>query len=292
MKPETFNPDQLIQKKNDLLYGVKANPSMTVQDVDLSKRIVTGYFNTCFFLDSDADVSIPGCMNKSIGDRGPKSSATGKIKHLKDHNWSTIPGKIEVLEEKTFDYKGVKVTGTYFETKMSNTQLGTDTLINYQEGVYDNHSFGFRYVDIEMIDEESDNWKKYLDQLINPEDATKLGYMFVVHEYKMYEGSTVGLGANQLTPFLGVKSGNRDAVLLKLNDRFTLLQKQLKSGTQSDEMLQSLEMEVLQLQQLTKELFDEGPSIKDTLLHEREQRRQEKDLPLSDTIKSIKFFNK
>jgi hypothetical protein len=187
----------------------------------------------------------------------------------------------------------MNIPGTYYETKMTNTTLGTDTLINYQEGVYDNHSFGFKYMDIEYIDKESENWKRYIDQIINAKEADDAGFMFLVKEYKMYEGSTVGLGANSLTPYLGVKSGNRDSILLKVNERYSLLQKQLKSGFQSDETLQGFEMELLQLQQLTKELFDQEPSIKDTLKlqHEEEKRRQEKDaVDLLATIKEIKFF--
>jgi hypothetical protein len=293
MELQQIDRSSLVQKKNDVVYGVKSHEHMIVKDVDLSRRTVTGYYNTCFYFDSDYDVSLPGSNMKSITERGPASNAIAKIKHLKDHRWSDIPGKIEVLEERPFIFKGQSVPGVYFETKMSRSQLGIDTLINYQEGVYDNHSFGFQYLDIEMIDEESEKWNQYLQQLINPEDASKAGFMFLVKEYKMFEGSTVGLGANSLTPYLGVKSQNKEALILKVNERYELLQKQLKSGGQSDETMQSFQMELMQLQQLTKELFDHEPSIKDTLIAENEKRRQQNDtiVDLRDTIKEINFFN-
>jgi hypothetical protein len=283
------NPELLKQKKYETIYGVKSSDQFIVKDVDLTKRVVTGFYNTTYYFDSDFDVSLPGSYSKSINERGPNSNAPAKIKHLKDHRWENIPGKLMVLEESTITHKGRSVPGMYFETKMSNTTLGNDTLINYQEGIYDNHSFGFRYMDIEMIDKESDNWKQYLDLLLNPEDAEKVGIMFLVKEYKVYEGSTVGLGANSLTPYLGVKSGNKEAILLKMSERYDLLYKQIKSGLQSDETMQGFEMELKQMEQLTKELFQQEPSIKSTLI---EQRRDQKDtFDLDKAIKEIKFFN-
>jgi hypothetical protein len=286
--------------KLDVKYGVKtfeASEGVKILDLDLNKRIVTGFYNTQMYFDSDWDVSLPGSYSKSISEKGPQSSAVAKIKHLVSHDWKLLPGAIQTLEEREIVVNGMKIRGMYFETKMSRNTLGTDTLINYQEGVYDNHSFGFRYMDIEMIDQDSSSWKEWVNQLINPEDAEKVGVMFLVKEYRVLEGSTVGLGANSLTPYLGVKSGNREAIALKINNRFDLLTKQLKSGTQSDETMQMFEMEILQLQQLTKELFDQQPSIKDTLLHEREKREKQEGRPEKDTfdldkaIREIKFFN-
>src|SRR5690606_24479112 len=109
--------------------------------------------------------------------------------------------------------------GIYFETKMLNTSDGNDTLIKYQEGVYDNHSIGFRYLDIRYIEQDSDQWKVNIDKLINPEDAENRGYMFLVKEIELFEGSTVAFGANRLTPYLGSKSENKSLSLLKINER-------------------------------------------------------------------------
>ena len=131
----------LLQQKRDKPYAIWADDNATkVIDVDLSKRIVTGLYNTQYYFDEDADVILPGANQKSIQERGPNSSAIQKIKHLKDHDWSQIPGRLEVLDERTVYTGGLKLSGTYFQTKMANTTLGNDLLINYQENIYDNES--------------------------------------------------------------------------------------------------------------------------------------------------------
>lgn len=252
--------------RKDTHYAVKSvEDSLIIKDVDLKKKIVTGLYNTYNFFDSDYDVILPGAAKKSIDERGPESNSVVKIKHLLFHDWKQLPGKIQTLQEKTLTVNNQKVQGIYFETKMSDTTLGTDTLINYQEEIYDNHSIGFQFLDGEWIDSESENWSKMIGQLLNPQKAEDAGFAYFWKEIKLYEGSTVAFGANELTPYLGVKNlENRDAVALKIMTRIDLLQKQLKSGTQSDEMLESFEMQTLQLKQLISELFLKGPSVRPT----------------------------
>jgi hypothetical protein len=276
------DPQIELQRKKQQPFPVKSMLIPSVKDVDLSKRIVCGFYNTAYYFDSDKDVSLPGCNVKSINERGPNSKAVQKIKHLKNHDWNLLPGKIMLLEERTVD----GVIGTYFETKMVNTTEGNDTLINYQEGVYDNHSFGFQYIDGEYVDQSMQDWQKYLQLLINPEDAEAVGYMFVWKEYKMFEGSTVAFGANALTPYLGVKSGNKEAIAIKVNEKIELLEKQLREGKQSDEMMVSLSMQTLQLKQYINELFSLEPSEKDTL----SKGRLDKDTPEPDLLTSLFSF--
>ena len=256
---DTNQIEILKQKKLNTFYQVKSeNPYLTIKDIDMTKRIVTGFYNTCYYFDKDADVLIPGSAKKSIQDRGVNSSAPGKIKHALFHDLTRLPGKIQVLEEKTID----NLTGIYFETKMLNTVDGNDTLIKYQEEIYDNHSIGFNYLQIEYIEEDSDEWKRILDLLINPEEAEKNGYLFLVKEINLYEGSTVAFGANRLTPYLGSKSSNPEHVKIKLFERMDLLTKQLKTGTVSDESMINFELQILQIKQMINEL---EPDKKDTL---------------------------
>lgn len=256
-----------IQFKKDISYAVKGqNELVTIKDVDTSKRIVTGIYNTYNFLDSDYDVILPGAAKKSISERGPLSTSVVHIKHLMFHDWKQLPGRIKVLQEKEVDINGLMVTGLYFETEMSPTTIGNDALINYQLKVYDNHSIGFQFLDGEYIDSEADDWGKVLQQLINPQKAVDAGFMYLWKEIKLYEGSTVAFGANELTPSLGVKDAEKhpDLVAMKVLERIELLGSVLKSGTQSDEMLQAFDMERLQLKQLIKELFLKGPSVAPT----------------------------
>jgi phage head maturation protease len=263
-----------LQDKKSLQYAVKS-ATATIMDVDMSKRVVTGLFNSYNYFDSGYDVLLKGCAAKSIAERGPQSTAVQKIKHLIDHSWSKLPGKIQVLEEKNVN----GIDGIYFETKMAPTTLGNDTLINYQEKVYDNHSIGFRYLDGKYIKADAAEWDMYVSMLLNPQAAKDAGFMYVWKEIKLYEGSTVAFGENSLTPYLGVKSQSKEGLAMKVNERIDLLTKQLTSGAQSDESMHLFEMEALQLKQIVNELFNIEPSVKDTL-----QSR-----PNTDAVKGVDF---
>lgn len=271
-----------VEEKKAMPFPVKSFPdkslSLSIKDIDMSKRVVTGFFNAFNFIDSDMDMLLPGSTKRSIKERGPDSSATAKIKHALFHDLTQLPGKIQVLEEREIG----KIFGVYFETKMSSTQIGTDTLINYQEGIYDNHSIGFRYLDMEFIEAESKNWQKYVDQAINPKAAIDAGYMFVVREIALWEGSTVSFGANTLTPYLGSKSMNKEMSLLKLYSRLDLFEKQLRGGFQSDESMIEFDIQVSQIKQMIKELFEADPDLKSTLA----KPRMKKDEPM--TVEEIK----
>lgn len=268
-----------IAEKKNMIYPVKSS-NLDVKDIDMSKRIVTGYYNAFNYYDSDADVIIPGAFSKSITERGPGSTATAKIKHALFHDLTQLPGKIEKLEE---DSKGL-----YFETRMSSTTLGNDTLINYQEGVYDNHSIGFRYIDLELIESDAENWDKILSSIINRDEAEKNGYVFLVKELKLWEGSTVAFGSNSLTPYLGSKSMDKEALQIKLFERVDLMQKQLKHGSQSDETMQDFEIQILQMKQIINEIVSFEPQQKPTPGGAGKEQHEKEDI--ESVINNFKFF--
>ncbi len=285
----SFDPEKIRLKKLAESFKVKSYELATVDDVDMTKRTVTGVSNMFYYFDHDFDVLALGSTKKTINENGPNSSIPGKIKHALFHDLTKIPFKNTLLEEREVFKKGYQ--GQYFESKALNTTDGNDSLIKYQEGVYDQHSIGFQYLDIEYIEDGSTNWKKYIDKLINPEDAEKVGFMFWVKEIKQYEFSTVAFGANQLTPYLGVKSDNKEVRMLKLQEKIDRAVKLLKNGRLSDDGFAFLELELLQLKQLLTETLEEEPSLKDTLI----KSRLEKDTPaptlsMSDAIKEINFF--
>lgn len=268
-----------VQDKKNMQYPVKSS-NLDLKDIDMSKRVVAGYYNAWNYYDSDGDVLLKGSVKKSISERGPESQATAKIKHALFHDLTKLPGKIIALSE---DDKGL-----YFETRMASTTLGNDTLINYQEGIYDNHSIGFQYIDLELVEQDAENWEKVLSNIINREEAEKYGYVFLVKEIKLWEGSTVAFGANSLTPYLGSKSMNKDALQVKLYERIDLLEKQLRSGSQSDETMIDFEIQVRQMKQLINEIVSFEPQPKLTLRGAGEKQHDE------DTVKEIinnfKFF--
>lgn len=249
-----------IQKTS--YYSVKGPGKIfipAIKDIDATGRIVTGFFNTFNYFDSDCDILVPGCAKRTIKERGPNSSAVAKIKHAMDHDLTRMPGKIMVLEERT---EG-GMTGIYFETKMADTTLGNDVLKNYIAGVYDNHSIGFMYMNSEFVDRDSKRWQAVVDLCLNPDDLDEAGFAFIIKEIAMWEGSTLAFGANSLTPFLGVKSAaERDIVKLDLLSRIDRIAEVLKSGTQSDDMMATLDVQLMQIKQIASEIGELTPEIK------------------------------
>ena len=237
--------------KKSAHYSVKSADA-NILDVSTSSRIVTGFFNSYNFFDSDKDVLIMGAAKKSIDERGVNSTAVAKIKHALNHDLTTLVGKLQVLEETTKN----GITGIYFESKIANTTLGNDTLINYKEGIYDNHSIGFKYNQLSLIESEKNPvaWNEVVSKLLNPEEAEKYGYLYLVKEINLFEGSTVAFGANSLTPFLGVKSGSKESMTLALVSKLNQLEYTVKNGMQSDEMLSTFELQIKQFKQILKEI--------------------------------------
>jgi len=245
-----------MSEKKAIPYAVKTTGigKGSIKDVDTVGRTVTGFYNAYNYCDSYGDILVMGCSKRTIKAKGPNSEATAKIKHALNHDLTQLPGKILTLKEATVD----GITGIYFETRMSDTTLGNDTLKNYLEGVYDNHSIGFRYLNYEVIENTSkDKWNELRDMCTNPESMKDRTMVWAVKEIELFEGSTVAFGANSLTPYLGVKSGNRDSYLLALNNRMDTLVKTLRTGTQSDEMLETFELQVAQIKAIMADLVPE-----------------------------------
>ena len=271
-----------IVEKTSTFYKTATNTGLSVKDVDLAKRTVQVIYNTTNFFDSDFDVIRSGAFTKSVNERGPQSNAKAKIKHFLFHDPNKMPGKIEVLEEREIDGRVVE----YAEVRLSESTDGIDTLIKYQEGIYDNHSIGFQYVPnkIEMIEEGNDEFEKILSTLSNPEEAAAVGFLYNVTEVKQFEGSTVSFGANNQTPLLGVKSENKEGALLKIFEKLDAMQRVMKSGNLSDEGFMKLEIEINQIKQGLKTHFEliDKPTAKEHLLLEPDTSTEQ--------VKSDKLF--
>ena len=258
-------------------YPVKSGQmDLQVKEVDFTKRIVQFVANTYYYFDYDKDVLIPGCAKKSIADRGPDSKAVAKIKHQHDHKLSVeyVVGRPNKIEET--EYKGRQVL--MFESFIPETTKGNDHLINYQEGLYDNHSIGFRYKDMLLAYIDSTNelerqaYETYINFIINRKEAAEYGLFWVVKEIELFEASTVSFGANSLTGVTGIKSENKQSQILQLFNRIDLIEKQLRSGSQSDETMKTFELETLQLKQMCLDIFKQEPSLKDTYRSEPSDR--------------------
>lgn len=259
-----------LQQKLATHFGVKiAEGGMQIKQVNADDRTIEAIGNTYFFIDSDGDMLVKGCAVKSINDRGPNSSATAKIKFQSDHilNTKNTVGRITVLDERIIDGNTV----LYFEGRIPETRKGNDDLINYQEGIYDNHSIGFRYKVIEIADADSTNeneqknWAEFYPLAINPEVADAMGFFWVVKEIELFEISVVSFGANRLTPFLGSKSKeDNQRIKVDLFDRIDQLNAQLKSTAEGKEERKNIDLEFLQLKQIIADLELQQPSKKVT----------------------------
>lgn len=273
-----------IKNKVKNPYKVKT-VEKAVKDVDLSDRIVSGVFNSYFYIDSDLDMLLPGAASKSIQERGVGSTKGNRIKHLKDHDWSQNIARLDVLEEREVDFSGRKIQGIYHESFYPESTDSTDMLIKIQEGLYDSRSIGFQYIEngIQRVEKGSDDYNKFIQMAINPEAGEEAGYFYVVKEIKLWEGSDVSFGANELTPLLGVKSGDRDILQRKLFEKLDICQGLFKKGSMSDDGFHQLEMEINQIKSYIALLNDQKPSKKDT----SEPSRQNKNTSGSDFIKAL-----
>jgi len=292
-------PEQIKHKtateKLAIHFGVKiAESGKILSKAENEDRTIKAIANTYFYIDSDLDMLIPGCCKKTIADKGPQSKATAKIKHQSDHDIKTTStvGRITVLDERQHDGKEV----LYFESFIPETRKGNDNLINYQQGLYDNHSIGFIYRDLILAEKNSSNelsrkaWEDYYPRALNPEKADKYGYFFVVKEIELFEISVVSFGANALTPNLTGKSLNDNKKLItEILERIDVINEQLKSSNLAKEVLKNTEIEVLQLKQIISDLKLQEPSKNPTQQEEHGNNDTEEEE--SPTIKNNLLTN-
>lgn len=195
-----------------------------LKDLDLKKRIVTGYLSAFGNKDHVGDIIIKGAFTKSITER------KDKIFFLNQHNWDQPHGKFSVLQE---DEKGL-----YFEsTPLTDTSYSSDLLKLYDAGIINEHSIGFQTV-LDDFDEEKD--------------------ARILKELKLYEGSNVTMGANSMTPFTGVKSGIKES-----GDQIKRILKMLRNGDVTDDTMALLEIALKQYEdhliKLGQEIASEPP---------------------------------
>lgn len=262
---------QLFEKKFKNPYKTRVNSSST-KDVDLESRTVSGMFNSYFFIDSDEDMLLPGAAAKSINERGAGSKKGNKIKHLKDHEWGSVIARLDVLDEREVDFEGKKLTGIYHESFYPESNDSNDQLIKIQEGLIDDRSIGFRYMDLAFAEKDStleserQTWDQFYPLALNPEKADRAGFFWAVKEIKLFEGSDVAFGANELTPMLGMKSeAEKVTIVSKLCAKLDTMTALFKNGNLTDEGFHVLEMESLQIKSYIASIVNSEPSVKDTL---------------------------
>lgn len=176
------------------------------KDVDVKKGIVTGYFSSFNFKDTDGDIIRAGAYLKTIAENGP-GSKNQRIRHLLDHDKTKSVANPQLLVEDDF--------GLYYESKPGRHTAGRDFLLMAEDGLIKEHSV--RIKPIRQAKSVNDNAN-------------------IITEVFMWEGSSMqAWGANQWTPLMGVKS------LSDAKELFEVLEKSFKSGEYSDEAFMELE---------------------------------------------------
>jgi phage head maturation protease len=252
MEHKTVTKDKLSTP-----YQIKTNLS-TYKEIDESSRTIKAVTNTYNFYDFDQDVLRPGAAKKSIADRGSKSSAPDKVLHALFHDLTRLPGK-SMNEAETMQDGNMVL---YAESKLSETVEGEETLIKYKDGIYNQHSIGFRYLQIDYIEKDAEGWDGFLKNLINPEEAEKFGFGYDVTEINWHEWSTVAFGANKLTHYLGTKSVNKAIQLQNIYAKLDALVKRANRKEVKDKSIFNLQYN--QLKQMISELNDPKPVTKCT----------------------------
>lgn len=189
------------------------NPFITkragiVKDVDVERRMIEGYYSVFDYKDSDGDIIMPGAYTKTIKENGPNGK--GRIMHLYQHDPLTVLGKPSMLVE---DEKGL-----FFRTAITDTQLGTDVLKLYRDGVLTEHSVGINFVQRDYSNEDE---------------------AYIVREVKMWEGSTVTWGANEMA-----KGGMAKGSMADQLDQYKKLSKAFYTGDYTDETFGLIEMHI------------------------------------------------
>jgi uncharacterized protein len=237
-------------------YKAKSAGELSIKDIDTSKRTVMGYFASFNTLDSDGDIFAPGAFTKSLTEN------RDRIMHLLQHDPMRPIGRPSVLKE---DGQGL-----YFETPIAQTELGDDVLQLYIDGVYNEHSVGF--------------------QLIKSHTASQPpiggeGGANIITDAKLWEGSTVTWGANQNTPFIGVK------FLESAMKRKGILEKALHRGNLCDATYYKLQIELQQL--LTLLETNPAPAPSRTMIRDThaagEDETDARDTELVNKLSTITF---
>jgi HK97 family phage prohead protease len=203
------------------IYRTKA--AQTIKDMDSERREVAVYLSIFDNIDADNDMIKKGAFKKSIQERGPESTGNRKIAYLRHHDWDWQIGKWLKLEE---DDKGLFAVG-----QLGRSTAGSDAFLDYEDGIIREHSIGFQYIQDKI---------RYVE-----DPQMEQGGYFMITEVKLYEGSAVTLGANDLTETVGVmKSEQKKEKADKLQREINTVIKTLANGKGSDERLYSHEMKL------------------------------------------------
>tara|TARA_R110000751_G_scaffold73709_1_gene149074 strand:+ start:494 stop:1246 length:753 start_codon:yes stop_codon:yes gene_type:complete len=226
--------------KNNL-YSTKE--SSEIKDISNDKREVAIYLSKFDNIDSDNDMIRKGAFKKSLKENGPGSKSNRNIQFLRHHDWTMQIGKFESLQE---DQEGL-----FAVARLGTSSLGEDAWRDYQEGIIKEHSIGFQYI--------ADKIKWVSDREL------KQGGYNLIQEVKLFEGSAVTFGSNDLTNVVEImKSENKENAIDLISEELNQVIKSLSIGKGTDDRLHELEMRAKYLSSQLSILAKSEPFIKNT----------------------------
>lgn len=193
---------------------ISSDKTESEEEMNPNQIKVVSIINTTNIMDSHRDVHIKGLWNKTVKEN--------KNMLLLDQHRATFEGIISdnvKASLKTYSWKelGLNVEGEtealVFESTIDK-ERHPYMFEQYSKGRVKNHSVGMRYVKIDLAinsdskydAEEKEIWDKYIDQIINKEEAESRAYFWVVTEAKAMEGSAVVFGSNPITPTMSTST--------------------------------------------------------------------------------------
>lgn len=154
-----------------------SNLTLNARDIDTKKGIVSFYFADFNSVDSHGRRMDKKAFNRTI------KNNKQRFAHLLNHDPNLMIGKpLEV---------GVDAKGAFMVSQLSKNSAGRDALVMYEEGIINEHSFGFRII-----------------------DSVQDGKVEVVNEVQMFEASSVTWGANPETPVISLNNESIEIVKL------------------------------------------------------------------------------
>lgn len=203
-----------------LTKGIPTSTEGVISDVDIKTGTIKGYFAVFGNVDSDREMLMPGAFTKTLKDQG------SRVRHVWQHDISKPLSRPELNQ----DSKGLG-----FISNVSKTSLGKDVVILYDDGVIDEHSFGYA-----------------------PVKRHKMSDYYELREVKLWEGSSVTLGANELSLGGPAKSFTKEEIVKKMDTVY----KALRNGRyESDEIFEMLDVYHQQLKQMVYDLAATTPAV-------------------------------
>jgi HK97 family phage prohead protease len=207
--------------KSTTTYSTKSG--FEIKEMNAETRKVKMYLAKFDNMDSDGDIIRKGAFKKSIQEHGPNSASNRKIAFLRHHDWQQPIGKFLELTEDDYGLLAV--------AEMGRSSLAEDAWKDYEDGIIREHSIGFQYMKDKI---------KFIE-----DDNLPMGGYWEVTEVKLYEGSAVTFGANDMTNVIAVmKSEEKETFLNQLTLSFNNTLKALVERRESSEGAFEYEMKL------------------------------------------------